>query len=116
MTFRSKLRPERIERGRRARADPQEAARIRPGVRAADQVKVYGWSADHVVQWTVHHIVTDGWSTGICYPRSAPPITRTRNGVEPELTPIKANSAVRDVASGLRGRRRSTRLDWWAGS
>ncbi|MFI9387340.1 amino acid adenylation domain-containing protein [Kutzneria sp. NPDC052558] len=82
------------------------------------RVKVYRLGPeDHVVQWTVHHIVTDGWSTGVLYHEVGTAYHAYADGVEPDLAPIRANYGEfvqwhREYAAG---RQFTEDLAWWRG-
>jgi hypothetical protein len=82
------------------------------------RVRVYRLGPeDHVVQWTVHHIVTDGWSTGIQYYETGVAYHAYAEGVEPELEPVAGNYAEfvawqRDYVASPQF---TKDLDWWRG-
>jgi len=48
---------------------------------------------DHVVQWTVHHLATDGWSLGVQLREIGTAYHAYADGVEPELEPLEGNYA-----------------------
>jgi amino acid adenylation domain-containing protein len=48
---------------------------------------------DHVVQWTVHHLATDGWSVGIQLHEIGTAYHSLVEGKEPELEPLDGNYA-----------------------
>ena len=82
------------------------------------RVRVYRLAPeDHVVQWTVHHIVTDGWSTGILYHEVGTAYHAYADGVEPELAPVKANYGefVHWHRDYVAGGQYAKDMDWWRG-
>jgi amino acid adenylation domain-containing protein len=48
---------------------------------------------DHVVQWTVHHAVIDGWSLGIALHEIGTAYHAYAEGAEPDLAPIEGDYA-----------------------
>ncbi len=71
--------------------------------------------ADHVVQWTIHHIATDGWSTGVQLHEIGAAYHAFASGNEPALPPLATDygdfvSWHRDYVAGHGFR---ADLAWW---
>jgi len=80
------------------------------------RVRVYRLGPDdHVLQWTIHHVVTDGWSFGVQLDEIGAAYTAYASGAAPERPPLRADYAEfvswhRDYVDGPDLR---TDLDWW---
>jgi amino acid adenylation domain-containing protein len=69
---------------------------------------------DHVLCLSFHHIITDGWSTGIFYDELAHVYRALRDGVEPALDPLPCQYV--DYVRWQRERRQgpiAERLSYW---
>ncbi len=59
------------------------------------RVRVYRLGPDdHVMQWVIHHLVTDGWSTGIQLDEIGTAYTAFAAGGEPDLPDLPVDPAV----------------------
>ncbi|WP_346385172.1 amino acid adenylation domain-containing protein [Nocardioides sp.] len=69
----------------------------------------------HVLAWSLHHLVTDGWSTSILRREIRAFYTEFRDGREPELDPLPVQYA--DFATwqhrALQGEFLERQLDYW---
>jgi amino acid adenylation domain-containing protein len=70
---------------------------------------------DHVLQWTIHHIVTDGWSTSVQLDEIGTAYHAFAAGQRPELPPLERDYG--DFVSWHRdyvaSQRYTADLDWW---
>ncbi|HLX49730.1 MAG TPA: amino acid adenylation domain-containing protein [Streptosporangiaceae bacterium] len=70
---------------------------------------------DHVLQWTIHHLVTDGWSTGVQLDEIGTAYHAFAAGQRPALPPLVRDYG--DFISWHRGyvasQRYAADLDWW---
>jgi amino acid adenylation domain-containing protein len=82
------------------------------------RVRVYRLGpGDHVLQWTIQHVVTDGWSIGVQLDELGAAYTAYASGAEPVRPALRADYADfvswhRDYVDGPDLR---ADLDWWRG-
>lgn len=71
--------------------------------------------ADHVLQWTIHHVVTDGWSIGVQLDEISAAYTAYARGTEPDRAPLAVDYGdfVSWHRSYVTGSQLRADLDWW---
>lgn len=72
---------------------------------------------DHVVQWTIHHVVTDGWSIGVQLHELGTAYHSYAQDSEPDLPPLPADYGdfVAWHRSYVSGPQYTQDLTWWRG-